>query len=254
MQIGAQLWLFNAVLDENEMENILIPLKDSGYDFVEKLYNKPPHDAQVLNRLKMSCYATHIALSIMPPAPESASDEKNEEVTDFVRNLGARIVCVSGLLQWRERSADDYRRSAAALNQWGRRLQAEGIALHYHNHEFEFEAVEGATTGMDILLSLLEPSVISLCFDAGWAALAGEDSVHFMRRHGDRIGTLHLRDFRGSVSVPLGSGDIDLSGILSLLPSLPNLQGVLVEQDPGTETPVADMIQSRLFLKNRFGL
>ncbi len=245
MHIGAQLWLFNAVLDEGEMEAILTELKAADYACVETMYGKPPKTRGVLDRLGLPCYATHAALSAMPPG---------RELADFAQGLGAQVVCVSGLIRWHEREADDYRRAADALNEWGQRLQNEGLTLHYHNHDFEFAVVEGAATGMDILLSRLDPAAAPLCFDAGWAVRAGHDPARFLTEHAARIGTLHLRDYRGEESVPLGAGDMDFSRLVPTLAALPNLRAALVEQDPATVTPFEDMAASRRFLKERFGL
>ena len=245
MQIGAQLWLFHALLDEESMETVLTHLKAADYACVETMYGKPPQNRSVLDRLDLTCCATHIALCTMP---------EGAKLADFARRIGTETICVSGLLRWQERDADDYRRSAEALNVWGRRLQSEGLALAYHNHDFEFACVEGAGTGMDLLLSGLDPKVVSLCFDAGWAARAGHDPVPFLHEHTTRIRMLHLRDFRGAESVPLGAGDLDLSSVLAALPHLPNLQALMVEQDPGTATPTEDMAASQRFLKDRLGL
>ena len=245
MQIGAQLWLFHSVLDEDAMEAVLTQLKGADYACVETMFGQPPQQRAVLDRLGLRGYATHVALSAMPPEAELA---------DFAHRMGAETICVSGLLHWHERTAEDYRRAAEALNVWGKRLQEEGLALHYHNHDFEFDVVEGAATGMDLLLSHLDPTRVSLCFDAGWAFKAGHDPLPFAARHTAQIKTVHLRDFRGAESVSLGAGDMDLSRIIPALTALPHLQAMLVEQDPATQTPVEDMAKSRRFLKEQFGL
>ena len=245
MQIGAQLWLFHTVMEDDVMTSILTQLRDAKYDYVETMYGKPPQNRAVLDSIGLRCYATHVALSAMPP---------RAELVDFAHRMGAETVCVSGLVRWNERTADDYRRGAAALNEWGARLQEDGLALHYHNHEFEFDAVEGAKTGMEMLLSDLDPSLVWLCFDAGWTSRSGHDPITFAAQYAQRIQTVHLRDFRGTQSVPLGAGDLDLTRIVPPLFALPQVQAILIEQDPATETPVADMADSRRFLQERFGL
>lgn len=101
---------------------------------------------------------------------------------------------------------------------------------------------------MDLLLAGCDPSRVGLCFDAGWAVRAGLDLLVFARTRAEWIGTLHLRDFRGAASVPLGAGDLDLRGTVPELLALPRLRAALVEQDPGGETPEAEMAQSRRFL------
>ena len=167
--------------------------------------------------------------------------------------MGARHICCSGPLQWNARTADDYRRTAAFLNAKGQRLREHGIQLHYHNHDFEFEKVEGEQTAMDLLLTKLDPNAVTLCFDAGWTERAGESAIEFLHRHSTRVVILHRRDFRGAQSVPLGKGDLDLAAQVALLPSLPNLEYLVVEQDPSA-APLADLEESRTYLRNTFGL
>ena len=239
MNIGAQLWLFQSILDESEMAATLATLKDAGYDCIESMFGRPPQSLETLNQIGMSCYATHTSLSARKDPAEGIQ---------FCHRIGAKVVCISGLLEWNERTADDYRRSAAALNTLGAQLREVGLSLQYHNHDFEFELVEGESTGMDLLISTLDPNAVSLCFDAGWARYAGADPVQFLLRHKQIVTTLHLRDFKGKTSVALGDGDHDLKSIFDALPSLPALNAIMVEQDPGTSDPVGDMVKSRKLL------
>ena len=239
------MWLFSDIIDENNLETILTQLKDADYVCLETMFGKPPLRRDLLDRLGLTCYATHVALAAMP---------ERTELTEFAHAMGAETVCVSGLIQWDERSADDYRRAADALNVLGAQLREDGLSLHYHNHDFEFAVVNGTATGMDLLASHLDPAVAPFCFDAGWALLAGHDAAEFAAKYASRIGTLHLRDFRDKKSVRLGAGSLDLAPVIAQIDALPNLRAVLVEQDPGTETAVEDMTASRRFLRDRFGL
>lgn len=106
---------------------------------------------------------------------------------------------------------------------------------------------------MDLLISELDPDAVSLCFDSGWAEQGGQSATEFMAKHGQRIRMLHLRDFCGAQSVPLGHGDNDLAAQIALLSHLPNLEYLVVEQDP-SPTPLEDMQTSRRYLRNTFGL
>jgi len=81
--------------------------------------------------------------------------------------LGSRDICSSGLLEWNERTLDDYRRAIDVLNEAGRRLREHGIRLHYHNHDFEFETVGDGKTGMDLLFAGLDAAAVDFCIDVG---------------------------------------------------------------------------------------
>ena len=245
MVVAAQLWIFTQTSDWAERSpDLLRELAEAGYDSVEAMFGQAPQDRETMQAAGIAYGAAHL----LPP-----NIEELEPLTDFLQSMNARHVCCSGPLRWNERTADDYRRTAAFLNEKGRRLREQGIRLHYHNHEFEFEKVTGEQTAMDLLLTEFNPNSVTLCFDAGWAQRAGQDAATFLREHGPRVGVLHLRDFRGTQSVPLGQGEINLPSQIALLPHLPNLAYAAIEQDP-SPNPLADMQASRRHLRNAFGL
>ena len=96
-------------------------------------------------------------------------------------------------------------------------------------------------TGFEILCQHFDPEAVSLCADLGWIYRAGVDPVTFLKQYAPQIGYVHLRDFQGSESVPLGKGDIDIASQIAYLPQLPNLRYVAIEQDPTTSTSIQDM-------------
>ena len=245
MRIAAQLWIFSQTQNwDAQAVGLLRSMAEAGYESVEGLYGKAPYKGESLRDAGIAYGAAHLT----PPGLKTL-----EPLLDFLHAMDARHVCSSGPLQWHERTGDDYRKTAEFLNETGRRLREREIRLHYHNHEFEFEKVDGERTAMDLLLTVLDPDCVTLCFDAGWAERAGQNAADFLREHGDRVEFLHLRDFRGAQSVPLGQGDLNLAAQIALLPSLPNLKYLVVEQDP-SENPPEDMRISRRYLRDTFGL
>ncbi len=239
------MWIFSRLPDlDAQVVDLLRGLSECGYESIETLAGKAPHDPATLQAAPIMCGAVHLVPSGLAPL---------EPLRNFLNAVGARHLCSSGPLQWNARTAEDYRRTAVTLNARGRELREHGIGLHYHNHEFEFEKVDGDRTGMDILLRELDPTAVTLCFDAGWAERAGQDAADFLVEHGARIRFLHLRDFKGAQSVPLGQGDIDIASQIALLPTLPNLEYLVVEQDPSA-TPLNDMWASRRYLRDTYGL
>ena len=245
MRIAAQLWIFSQTQNwDAQAAALLRGLAEAGYESVEGLYGQAPYKGETLPDAGISYAAAHLT----PPGLMNL-----EPLLDFLQAMDARHICSSGPLQWHERTADDYRKTAEFLNETGRCLREREIRLHYHNHAFEFEKVDGERTAMDLLLTALDPDFVTLCFDAGWAEQAGQSAADFLREHGDRSEFLHLRDFRGAQSVPLGQGDLDLAAQIALLPGLPSLKYLVVEQDPSAD-PLKDMRISRRYLRDTFGL
>ncbi len=130
MVIAAQLWIFTQTPDlDGQIADLLRGLAEAGYESVEGMMGKAPHEAATLQTAGIAYGATHLTPQNLEPL---------EPLLDFLQEVAARHVCSSGPLQWNARTADDYRRTAAFLNAKGRRLREHGIRLHYHNHEFEF--------------------------------------------------------------------------------------------------------------------
>lgn len=83
------------------------------------------------------------------------------------------------------------------LNAIARPIRRAGLRLAYHNHAAEFAGPAGKR-GMDILLAETSSADVSFELDCGWALAAGVDPVEMLRRHGNRIAMLHLKDVAAS--------------------------------------------------------
>ena len=246
--IGAQLYIFRNTFDlesKAELETVLRSLASAGYETIEGFLGKAADYRDLLEKYNLRYAGAHCVLPELDDA---------ERAADYVARMQGADICSSGLIRWNERTAADYHAAIERLNEKGRYFRSRGIFLHYHNHDFEFEKVNGETTGMDLLLAGLDFSSVSLCFDTGWAWRAGLDPADFLKKHREKIGVVHLRDFRGTESVELGAGDISLDAMLAVLPDLPNLRQVIVEQDPTAAEPAQRMKTSRDYLRNRFGI
>jgi sugar phosphate isomerase/epimerase len=208
-----------------------------GYRAIETV--GPIADARALRialeRHGLRCAARHIGLPDLDDLPALEAS---------LAALGAGHVCNSGLRDWHRRTAEDYREAATTLHRCGQILADRGIRLHYHHHEFEFAPLADGICGMDILLDGCDPGRWDLCFDVGWAHLAGVDPLAFLRRHRGRIGYIHLRDQADDGrSVALGAGVLDLAGVVAEIRCHPRIRWAMVEQEPGDD-PLADAASS----------
>ena len=241
LKVGAQLYIFREKHNlATEIRPILALLSESGYVSIEGFYREEQDFRASLDCHGLTYAAAHLV---------TAELNEPNRVADYVRLMGGQDVCVSGPLQWNERTADDWRKTADILNHSAEVLQAQGVRLNYHNHDFEFAQVEGELTAMDLLLETLDFNRVKLCLDAGWLWRMEQDPAAFLKTHSEKIGVLHLRDFKGTQSVSLGEGDIDQRPILAVIPDLPHLRHIIVEQDPDAENPGLAMQLSRRYLQ-----
>lgn len=213
-----------------------------GYEAVECAVGDPVQLKRMLDERGLKYGGLHV---------NPARLEHTDRIIETLGVLDAHDVCNSGLWTWDNPGPDDYRRAIDTFNTAGRRLRDAGIHLHYHNHAFEFTAVDGERTGMDLLLGGLDPGAADLCVDAGWVAKAGLDPVAFLRENRAMTGYLHLKDFRGDEWMELGSGEVDIRGVVDLLPELDGVRWVMVEQDSSRIGPLESIAKSRAYLREQ---
>lgn len=97
-------------------------------------------------------------------------------------------------------------------------LEAAGITLAYHNHSAEYltKTPEGC-----FLDTLEHRTNISFEIDTYWAWNAGRDPVEEMKRLGNRLLLIHLKDGeQGGVGKALGEGKVPLSEIIAAAETL----------------------------------
>ena len=88
--------------------------------------------------------------------------------------------------------------------------QAHGIVLNLHNHTYEVQENE-----YDLKGTLARIPGVKLGPDLNWLLRAGVDPAGFIRRYGNRIVFLHLRDQKADGTWPeaMGEGDMDYAAI-----------------------------------------
>lgn len=112
---------------------------------------------------------------------------------------------------------------ARDLNETAKLAADYGLRIGYHNHAFEFENRVGGRSAYEAVVELLDPA-IALEVDVYWAVVGGEDPVPLLKRLGDRVRFLHIKD--GPISkvdteqLAVGKGVMATWDILAAVPSL----------------------------------
>jgi sugar phosphate isomerase/epimerase len=104
---------------------------------------------------------------------------------------------------------DDWKKAADEMNELGRRAQGTGMTMVFHNHNTEFQKLEGQII-YDVLLERLDPKLSKLQFQL-WVIIDGYKASDYFRKHPGRFVSAHLYDWSGvgEEQVPLGKGKVD---------------------------------------------
>ena len=215
--VGAQLLVFSKKYNlEKDTDAILDCVAQAGYKAVEGGARDPVLYRRKLEQRGLVFGGNHVGLKQLLDLPP---------IVKYLKEVGGNDLCNSALMDWNARSLKDYQEGIKVLNQAGRQLRAEGIHLHYHNHDFEFAPVDGQKSGMDLLMDGLDFSVVDLCIDVAWVYRGGQDPAKYLLQHKDQIGYLHFKDHDGKNWMELGQGKVDFAGIMKVLPELQRCAG-----------------------------
>ena len=128
--------------------------------------------------------------------------------------IGQRYIVIP-YLQENERSLDHYKRLIETLNTAGEACRDAGIKIGYHNHNFEFDTVDGVVP-YDMLLQQTDPALVDMELDLFWIAYAGVDPMPYIEQHAGRFSMLHVKDLTtdGKMAA-VGEGAIDFAAIFA---------------------------------------
>ncbi len=188
-KVGLQLY---SVRDQMEQDvyATLKAVKEMGYDYIETAgyFGKTAEEFRaILDELGLTCISVHQNLDFY--------DEKGQAGVDFIKTLGAQYSCVPwykvenlpGTAAWEE----EHR---GRMTKWGKILSENGIQMCYHNHDFEFETVDGVYK-YDIMMREIPRELMWPEFDTCWVRYAGEDPCKYIRAFAGYVSVLHLKDF-----------------------------------------------------------
>ncbi len=275
--VGLQLYSLREDLAV-DFEGTLRAVKDMGYDYVEfaghyGFGNKSGEEMKaLLDEIGLKCISVHQSLDIFLKEGQSAFD--------FFKAFGVKYIVVPWFDQNKLPGTPAWEESKAAFIQVSKAAKENGMKLLYHNHDFEFKKV-GDRYVYDMLFEELE-GYLDPQPDTCWLNYGGVNPSEYIRKYGDRINIVHLKDFvctklaagpvyalidengnaidksskedTGFCLVPLGQGRNDFHAILEACEEI-DADLVIVEQDDFTGmTPIEGVKASRKYLKETFGI
>ncbi|MGO4384629.1 sugar phosphate isomerase/epimerase family protein [Specibacter sp. RAF43] len=180
-------------------------------------------------------------------APLLRADQ--DEIFKAANKLGIETVIDPHVDRARWNTEADIRATAAALNAAAVTGAGYGVRVGYHNHEFELESRINGRSALEILAENLNPEVV-LEVDTYWAAVGGEDPAALLRRLGDRVRFIHIKD--GPLTkvdadqVAVGSGAVPVWDVIAAASAL---EVGVVELDDFTGDIFDAVADSLTFLK-----
>ncbi len=173
-----------------------------------------------------------------------------DKAIEDAKAIGQEYMVVAYLMPDERKTLDDYKQIAADLNKAGAACRNAGIQLCYHNHDFEFQAING-TLPYSILLERTDPALVKLEMDLYWTVKAGQDPVALFQQNPGRFPLWHVKDMDRTDKkffTEVGNGSIDFANIFKQA-KLAGMTHFFVEQDACPGSPFDSIKQSIGYIK-----
>jgi sugar phosphate isomerase/epimerase len=169
-------------------EDILAMVAAAGYRAVETYgpwHDDPASTRELAGRHGLAIPSLHLDLDELRRGIDPA--------VALAAMLGARLIVVPWLApQERPATASAWRALAVELDAMALALRGKGLALAWHNHDFEFAALPDGALPMAVLLEAAPALLWQM--DVGWVTRAGENPLAWIERQAPRIACLHVKD------------------------------------------------------------
>ena len=206
---GVQLYTVRDSMAK-DVEKTLQAIAGIGYkevEFAGYFTRSASEIRQMLERYDLVSPSTHVnGETIMDdPAP----------FTDLAAEIGHDYVTIAYMQPQTRQSADDWMRWADACNRLGEACKSRGMRAAYHNHDFEFQMIDGIVP-FDILVSETDADLIDFEVDFYWVVRGNREIRDVLAMAPERMTMSHIKDINvaGDI-VDVGDGEIDFAGILA---------------------------------------
>jgi sugar phosphate isomerase/epimerase len=211
--LSVQLYSVRDLLAEDR-DAVLRRIAEIGYDAVEPY--QPTRDPEGFRKV-----AAELGLAVSSVHAGELLGGEPGPVFDAVATLGTDLAVVpAGIPHEDFTTPDGLARAAEILNSLSEQARSHGLRLGYHNHWWEIEPLIDGRHALEALADLLAPEVF-LEIDTYWAAVCTDDVPALLRRLGDRVLALHVKDgpiVKGEPHTAVGDGRMPVPEILAAAP------------------------------------
>lgn len=162
-------------------------------------------------------------------------DMNVEETANYLDEVGGKYVTVSMLF---DGTLEDVLNKAKEMNRIGEAFRRLGKQFLYHNHDWEFNKIEGEYI-LDILLRETDPEFVKMEIDTYWVQRGGEDPAAYLRKLHNRCPLLHIKDMEPGEDrffAEIGEGILDFAAIAEAAETI-GTEWLVVEQDQSRRDP-----------------
>lgn len=211
IRVGLQLYTLREMMAVS-VPAVLKLVSAVGYkelEFAGYFGHSPKEIRKIVDGEGLSAPSTHIRL-------DTFRNDGINQVIDTAMEVGHKYVVIPYLSEEQRGSTIDvYKTLAEECNKWGDACNKQGLKLAYHNHDFEFNVIDGVEP-YDVLLNEVDADKMAMEMDLFWMSKAGKDPLAYFDKYPGRFKLWHVKDkdAQGEFA-DVGTGTIDFARIFA---------------------------------------
>jgi sugar phosphate isomerase/epimerase len=255
---GLQLYTVRDLL-EKDLKGTLQKIAAIGYKNVESAASSKGHYygmtpkafTALLADLGLKLRSSHVMVGANGnKMPFETLLTDMSKLVDMAAQSGQEYLTCAYLMPNERRNIDDYKKHIELFNKTGEACKQAGLAFAYHNHDFEFETLNGQVP-YDLLLSQVSAERMKMELDLYWVSKVGKDPVALFKKHPDRYVMWHVKDMDKTEKkyfTEVGNGSIDFKRIFAHAKTA-GMKHFFIEQDQTPGNPLDSITTSYRNLK-----
>ncbi|MBS2098339.1 sugar phosphate isomerase/epimerase family protein [Carboxylicivirga linearis] len=228
--VGLQLWSVRDDMNKDAAATIQ-KVGEIGYTFIEaagydngKFYGMSPAEFKaLLDKNGLQFTASHAGHDL----PDSSNWDETmawwDECIDAHKAAGVEYIIQASMDEKGYGSLEDLKLYCDYFNAVGAKCKAKGLHFGYHNHDKEFEEVDGQIR-YDFMLQNTDSDKVFFELDLYWIKVGGKSAVDYFEKYPGRFLFWHIKDKK-----ELGaSGTMDFASVFAKT-DLAGMQKIVVE-------------------------
>ena len=215
------------------LDQVLARLHAIGYDGVEfaGFYGKSAEEVKcLLEKYHLKGISSHLGLEAAQADPFG--------VIAFHQKIGCEYIVIPGLDKSTRPGGPKFAATLQFLYGFGKLCKKAGLALLYHNHDFEFITISGQY-GFDFIMDALPQKVLATQIGTCWVHYAGLDPSAYLLKYKGRAPLVQPGERPDFMYKPLGQGVNHIAAIVEAAWEA-ETKWLVMEMDDSPEMPPLD--------------
>lgn len=254
-RLAIQIYTVRGAISKN-LEKALEKVAASGFKDLEiygydgTFFGKNRNEFQsILNNTGLKVISSHHQTGVVGNGKGTLLNNWEKSVEDL-NFIGSKYMVCSYLVP-EERTTKNYRKLPELLNKSAKITDQSRLQFAYHNHDFEFEKLDGKQLIYDFLLENTSPDLVKMELDLYWITKAGFDPLDYFEKYPKRFPLWHVKDMQKNTKsfAEVGNGTIDFKRIFEAREKA-GLKYWFVEQDSSDKDIFESLAMSKKYIDN----